>query len=55
LNRGEPLHRHATSRPPHPEQAVKIAAAAHQVCPYSNATRGNIEVALTANGHAADE
>jgi osmotically inducible protein OsmC len=33
-----------------PEQAVTIVAAAHQVCPYSNATRGNIEVALTANG-----
>jgi lipoyl-dependent peroxiredoxin len=32
------------------EQAVAIVAAAHQVCPYSNATRGNIEVALTANG-----
>ena len=37
-----------------PEQAVKIVAAAHQVCPYSNATRGNIHVALTANGHAVD-
>lgn len=34
-----------------PEQAVRIVAAAHQVCPYSNATRGNIEVTLTANGH----
>jgi lipoyl-dependent peroxiredoxin len=33
-----------------PEQAVRIVAAAHQVCPYSNATRGNIEVKLTANG-----
>jgi lipoyl-dependent peroxiredoxin len=33
-----------------PEQAVRIVAAAHQVCPYSNATRGNIDVALTANG-----
>ena len=32
------------------EQAVRIVEAAHQVCPYSNATRGNIEVALTANG-----
>jgi Ohr subfamily peroxiredoxin len=32
------------------EQAGKIVAAAHQVCPYSNATRGNIEVKLTANG-----
>jgi Ohr subfamily peroxiredoxin len=26
--------------------AVKLVAAAHQVCPYSNATRGNIDVAL---------
>jgi lipoyl-dependent peroxiredoxin len=33
-----------------PDQAVKIVAAAHQVCPYSNATRGNIDVTLTANG-----
>jgi lipoyl-dependent peroxiredoxin len=32
------------------DQAVRIVAAAHQVCPYSNATRGNIDVALTANG-----
>jgi lipoyl-dependent peroxiredoxin len=30
--------------------AVELVRAAHQVCPYSNATRGNIEVALTANG-----
>ena len=35
-----------------PEQAVRIVAAAHQVCPYSNATRGNIDVTLTVNGHA---
>jgi Ohr subfamily peroxiredoxin len=34
-----------------PDQAVRIVAAAHQVCPYSNATRGNIDVELTANGH----
>lgn len=34
-----------------PEQAARIVAAAHRVCPYSNATRGNIEVTLTANGH----
>jgi len=33
-----------------PEQAVQIVAAAHEVCPYSNATRGNIDVKLTANG-----
>ena len=31
-------------------QAVAIVAAAHEVCPYSNATRGNVEVTLTANG-----
>jgi Ohr subfamily peroxiredoxin len=33
-----------------PDEAVRIVAAAHEVCPYSNATRGNIEVVLTANG-----
>lgn len=27
--------------------AQQLADAAHQVCPYSNATRGNIEVAVT--------
>jgi lipoyl-dependent peroxiredoxin len=32
------------------EQAVSIVAAAHEVCPYSNATRGNVEVTLRANG-----
>jgi osmotically inducible protein OsmC len=30
--------------------AIDLVRAAHAVCPYSNATRGNIEVALTANG-----
>ena len=29
-------------------EAVEIVAAAHKVCPYSRATRGNIEVKLTA-------
>ena len=33
-----------------PEEAKSIVAAAHEICPYSNATRGNIEVKLTANG-----
>jgi Ohr subfamily peroxiredoxin len=33
-----------------PDQAVRIVAAAHEVCPYSNATRGNIDVTLSANG-----
>jgi organic hydroperoxide reductase OsmC/OhrA len=35
---------------PDPEQAVRLVAAAHEVCPYSNATRGNIDVTVTANG-----
>jgi lipoyl-dependent peroxiredoxin len=30
--------------------AEKLVEAAHQVCPYSVATRGNIEVKLTAHG-----
>ncbi|HEX4465848.1 MAG TPA: organic hydroperoxide resistance protein [Solirubrobacteraceae bacterium] len=34
--------------------AKEVVAGAHQVCPYSNATRGNIEVKLTANGAAID-
>lgn len=29
------------------EEAQKLVDAAHQVCPYSNATRGNIDVTLT--------
>src|SRR4051795_7812431 len=33
-----------------PEQAIRIVEAPHKVCPYSNATRGNIDVKLTANG-----
>jgi organic hydroperoxide reductase OsmC/OhrA len=28
------------------EQVEKLVEAAHQVCPYSNATRGNIDVTL---------
>jgi Ohr subfamily peroxiredoxin len=34
------------------ERAVAIVAAAHEVCPYSNATRGNVEVTLKANGRS---
>jgi lipoyl-dependent peroxiredoxin len=30
--------------------AAEVVKAAHKVCPYSNATRGNIDVKLTANG-----
>jgi Ohr subfamily peroxiredoxin len=29
------------------EAAVKLVETAHQVCPYSNATRNNVDVALT--------
>ena len=29
------------------DAAEQLIAAAHQVCPYSNATRGNVEVTLT--------
>ncbi len=29
------------------EQAVALVERSHQVCPYSNATRGNIDVTLT--------
>ena len=32
-----------------PDTALRLAQAAHQVCPYSNATRGNIEVTLEAS------
>jgi Ohr subfamily peroxiredoxin len=37
-----------------PAAAVELVAAAHKVCPYSNATRGNIEVTLTANGEPVE-
>jgi len=36
------------------DDAVALVKAAHEVCPYSNATRGNIDVTLTANGQAVD-
>lgn len=36
------------------ETAVELVRTAHQVCPYSNATRGNIDVVLTANGAAVE-
>ena len=35
-----------------PDVAERIVRAAHQVCPYSNATRGNIDVALSVNGRS---
>ena len=36
------------------EQALEIVRTAHKTCPYSNATRGNIAVTLTANGQPVD-
>jgi osmotically inducible protein OsmC len=36
------------------DRAADIVRAAHKVCPYSNATRGNIDVALTANGRPVE-
>ncbi|MEI8608324.1 organic hydroperoxide resistance protein [Enterovibrio norvegicus] len=32
------------------EQAQQVVKTAHQVCPYSNAVKGNIDVALSVNG-----
>jgi Ohr subfamily peroxiredoxin len=37
------------------DEAIDLVRGAHQVCPYSNATRGNIDVLLTANGHPVEE
>ena len=37
------------------DMAAELVRAAHQVCPYSNATRGNIDVSLTANGNGVEE
>jgi osmotically inducible protein OsmC len=34
--------------------AVDLVRAAHRICPYSNATRGNIDVRLTANSAPVD-
>src|SRR5271156_5936779 len=37
-----------------PAKAVELVRAAHQVCPYSNATRGNVAVLLGAKGESVD-
>ena len=37
-----------------PDQAADLVRAAHAVCPYSNATRGNMEVAIAVNGISLD-
>jgi lipoyl-dependent peroxiredoxin len=36
------------------DEALDLMARAHEECPYSRATRGNIEVTLTAGGIAAE-
>ena len=36
-------------------QAEALVAKAHTICPYSKATRGNIEVKLQANGNALQQ
>jgi lipoyl-dependent peroxiredoxin len=38
-----------------PDEAVELVREADQVCPYSNAIRGNADVSLTANGHPVEE
>jgi Ohr subfamily peroxiredoxin len=35
-----------------PNEAAELVRAAHEVCPYSNATRGNVDVSLSVNGQA---
>jgi len=37
------------------DDAAELVRAAHRLCPYSNATRGNIDVELTVNGRAIEE
>ncbi|HUC13492.1 MAG TPA: organic hydroperoxide resistance protein [Acidimicrobiales bacterium] len=36
------------------ETAADLVRAAHKICPYSNATRGNIDVDLIANGKVVE-
>jgi osmotically inducible protein OsmC len=38
-----------------PVEAADLMARAHDLCPYSNATRGNIDVNLTVDGVPLDE
>jgi osmotically inducible protein OsmC len=38
-----------------PEQAAQLVREAHALCPYSNATRGNMHVAIVVNGVALPE
>jgi osmotically inducible protein OsmC len=46
--------RHVVSLPGLPQaEAEALVAEAHAVCPYSNATRGNVEVSFDVRGAAA--
>jgi osmotically inducible protein OsmC len=38
-----------------PAEAADLMARAHELCPYSNATRGNIDVNLTVDGAPLEE
>jgi organic hydroperoxide reductase OsmC/OhrA len=37
------------------DEAVDLMTRAHETCPYSRATRGNIEVTLTVGGTALEQ
>lgn len=37
------------------QQAAELVRFAHSICPYSNAIRGNVDVALTVNGVALED
>jgi osmotically inducible protein OsmC len=38
-----------------PAEAADLMARAHELCPYSNATRGNIDVSLTVDGVSLED
>jgi lipoyl-dependent peroxiredoxin len=38
-----------------PAQAADLMARAHELCPYSNATRGNVDVSLTVDGASLED
>ncbi len=51
---GGRARRHAAVDRRSAQAAKELVAAAHKVCPYSNATRGNIDVKLTVNGEPVE-
>jgi organic hydroperoxide reductase OsmC/OhrA len=38
-----------------PELAAAVTRETHELCPYSNATRGNIALSITVNGEQLDQ